>query len=239
MELSKPEYLVGGWLTRHGITESGFAAHARCWADLMRRHSRQFILAFAMLLAALPAAGEAESPAPELVMSPGCEITARTPKGVIRIRAGDVIPPGKDKVVKTPVGTVTIRATEFYPRTYYWGRCEGTAKLEPRNQRWHGSLGAYFPGTGFHWHECEGVARAVVEEGQQHFATVEDAMAWLNEESKWMPYVYRNDGLAVAWRTVIPERKQLNVDVWQILIGGRRPTRLPDADDNAISSSCP
>jgi hypothetical protein len=33
MELSKPEYLVGGWLTRHGITESGFAAHARCSAD--------------------------------------------------------------------------------------------------------------------------------------------------------------------------------------------------------------
>jgi hypothetical protein len=34
MELSKPEYLVGGWPIRLGVTESGFAAHAQCCADL-------------------------------------------------------------------------------------------------------------------------------------------------------------------------------------------------------------
>jgi hypothetical protein len=33
MELSKPQYLVGGWPTRLGIIESGFAAHAQCSAD--------------------------------------------------------------------------------------------------------------------------------------------------------------------------------------------------------------
>jgi hypothetical protein len=86
--------------------------------------------------------------------------------------------------------------------------------------------------------ECEGVARAVVEEGQQHFTTVDEAVAWLNKKSEWMRYVYRNDGLAVGWRTVIPYRKQLNVDVWQILIGGQKPTGLPGADDSAISTTC-
>ena len=30
MKLSKPEYLVGGWLIRLGVTESGFAAYAQC-----------------------------------------------------------------------------------------------------------------------------------------------------------------------------------------------------------------
>ena len=196
------------------------------------------MVSFAILVATFVGAGEWARPSPEMVMTPGCETRARTQMGVIRVRAGNVVPPGKDHIVQTIRGPITVRATELYPRTYYWGRCQGTVDLGPRNQRWHGSLGAYFPGTGFHWPECEGVARAVVEEGQQHFTTVDEAVAWLNKKSEWMRYVYRNDGLAVGWRTVIPYRKQLNVNVWQILIGGQKPTRLPGADDSAISTTC-
>jgi hypothetical protein len=33
MELSKPDYLGGGWPINVGIIESGFAAHAQCSAD--------------------------------------------------------------------------------------------------------------------------------------------------------------------------------------------------------------
>jgi hypothetical protein len=192
----------------------------------------------AMFLAAFFTAGESPRPAAEMVMTAGCEIQARTTVGVIRVGAGNMVPPGKDKVVQTAAGPITLRATESYPRTYYWGHCEGTLELQPRNQRWHGSLGAYSPGSGFHWRECEGVARAVVEEGQQHFASVEEAVAWLKKKSEGMPYVYRNDGLAVGWRTVIPHRKELSVDVWQILIGGQKTTRLPGADDGAITTTC-
>jgi hypothetical protein len=75
----------------------------------------------------------------------------------------------------------------------------------------------------------------VVEEGQQHFETEAAAMEWLQSQDDWMPHVYRNDGLVVGWRTVIPDRKQLNVDVWQLLIAGRRPTSLDGADDSAIT----
>jgi hypothetical protein len=196
------------------------------------------MLSVGLFVAGILAVAETPRPPAEIVMTAGCEIQARTPVGAIRVLAGNVVPPGKDKVVQTPAGPIALRATEWYPRTYYWGRCKGTVDLEPRNQRWHGSLGAYSPGSGFHWRECEGVARAVVEEGQQHFATVEEAVAWLKKKSEWMPYVYRNDGLAVGWRTVIPYRKQLNVDVWQILIGNQKPTRLPGADDGAITTTC-
>ncbi len=192
-----------------------------------------------MLLIAFLAAENSAGPSPELVMRPGCEIQARTQVGVIRVRAGRVIPPGDDHIVQTQRGPITIPATELYPRTYYWGRCSGTVELEPRNQRWRGSLGAYSPGSGFHWPECEGVARAVVEEGQQHFRNDSEALAWIKKQSEWMPLVYRHDGLAVGWRTVIPYRKQLNVDVWQILIGGRKPVNLSGADDSAISTTCP
>jgi hypothetical protein len=43
----------------------------------------------------------------------------------------------------------------------------------------------------------------------------------------------------VGWRTVIPHRKQLEVRVWQLFIGGKKPTSLPGADDNGILSNCP
>lgn len=155
----------------------------------------------------------APGPAPELVMTPGSEITARTPSGVITIRAG-----------------------EKWSRSYLWGHCEGSVTMWPRKERWYGSLGLYWPGPGFHWPECEGVARAVVEEGQQHFDTVDAALEWVQQRSKAIPYVYRNDGLAVAWQTVIPERKQLNVYVWQLLVAGKKPTALVGATDAAITT---
>ena len=43
-----------------------------------------------------------------------------------------------------------------------------------------------------------------------------------------MPLVYRNDGLAVGWRKV-PARLQLNVDVWQLYVNGKKvdETEMP------------
>jgi hypothetical protein len=80
------------------------------------------------------------------------------------------------------------------------------------------------------------VARAVVEEGQQHFDTADAAVAWVKAR-QWMPYVYTNDGLVVGWDTTIPERKQLNVEVWQLLVAGSRPTQLGGADDAAVKAT--
>jgi hypothetical protein len=155
----------------------------------------------------------APKPAPEIVMNPGSEIVARTPWGVITIRAG-----------------------ERFARTYVWGKCERSLTMWPRSERWYGSLGLYWPGDGFHWRECEGVARAVVEEGQQHFDNVASALEWLRTRGKWMPFAYRNDGLVVGWRTVVPDRKQLNVDVWQLLVAGQKPMALEGATDTAITT---
>jgi hypothetical protein len=147
---------------------------------------------------------------PEIVMPAGASITARTAKGHITIRAGD-----------------------RYSRAYLWGNCKGSVTMWPRTERWYGSLGLYYPGPARHWRECEGVARAVVEEGQQHFETADAAVAWIKAR-QWMPYAYTNDGLVVGWTTV-PARYQLNVEVWQLLIAGSRPSRLSGADDAAIT----
>jgi hypothetical protein len=104
--------------------------------------------------------------------------------------------------------------------------------MDPRGERWYGSLGLYYPGPGDHWKEHNGITRGVVEEGQQHFKSIKEAMAWI-EKRKYMPFVYRNDGLMVGWSKT-PERRQLTVEVWQILINGKKPMALPGAQDSAI-----
>jgi hypothetical protein len=107
----------------------------------------------------------------------------------------------------------------------------------PRPERWYGSLGLYFPGPGHHWKEHGGIARGVVEEGQQNFESKEEALRWIGERP-WLSPVYRNDGLVVGWSKNLG-RKQLNVEVWQVYVAGRKPTRLPGSQDDKISVSVP
>jgi hypothetical protein len=107
----------------------------------------------------------------------------------------------------------------------------------PREERWYGSLGLCYPGPGHHWKEHNGITRGVVEEGQQHFDSVEAAMEWIAQRT-WMPFVYRNDGLMVGWGKV-PGRYQLDVEVWQLMINGEKPASLPGATDEAIKVSPP
>ena len=147
--------------------------------------------------------------------------------------------PGETITATTSVGTVQVRADDWLKRSYTWEGATRSVEMWPRNERWYGSLGVYFPGDGRHWEEHHGITRGVVQEGQQHFDSVEAAMAWISKpEQKWMPYVYRNDGLMVGWTKVL-QREQLNVDVWQILINGKKPTSLPGATDAAIRVSPP
>ena len=153
-----------------------------------------------------------DSPVParnEVVMSPGMKITATT-----------------------PVGKITITAGKGLKRSYTWEGATRSVEMTPRDERWYGSLGLYFPGPGEHWKEHKGITRGVVEEGQQHFKTAQQARQWLAGR-KYMPYVYRGDGLVVGWQKV-PARKQLNVEVWQIFINGKKPARLPGSSDDKI-----
>jgi hypothetical protein len=140
--------------------------------------------------------------------------------------------PGSTITATTSLGTISIQAGKGLKRSYTWDGSTRSVEMVPRDKRWYGSLGLYFPGPGNHWKPNNGITRGVVEEGQQHFKTVDEAMKWINEHL-WMPLVYRNDGLAVGWRKV-PERSQLNVDVWQIYIDGKKPTALPGSADEKI-----
>jgi len=134
----------------------------------------------------------------------------------------------------TSAGTIQVVAGAGFTRTYSWHGCERSVTLWPRTERWYGSRGIYYPGPGITWWwGCDGINRAVVEEGQQHFATMPEALAWL-QKPHGLTFVYRKDGLAVGW-DLVPSRGQLDVDVWQVYVAGKKPVALDGGDDAAIS----
>ncbi len=175
------------------------------------------ILAY-LLVQAVFVTGCSETHAPkpgvtnEMVMSPGMSITASTREGIITIAAG-----------------------EGFKRSYTWDGETRSVTLWPRWERWYGSLGAYYPGPGQHWRNNHGITRGVLDEGQQHFQTIEEALKWIGLAEQ-AGCIYRDDGLMVCWGRVLA-RKQLNVEVWQIMIAGKKPRSLPGSKNDAVSVS--
>jgi hypothetical protein len=142
-----------------------------------------------------------------------------------------VMPPGTRIRVGSADEAIEITADRGFGRTYTWKGASRSVRMMPRMERWLGSLGLYFPGPGNHWEEHDGISRGVLEEGQRHFATTEKALAWIKQPRRWQRIAYRNDGLAVTWGR---DPMTLYVEVWQIVIDGKRPTELPGSDDAAI-----
>ena len=172
---------------------------------------------FLSLLGLLPCAVADDGKPPESRLPAGCEV---------------VMAPGMRITAKTPMGTIVITAVDELTRAYTWDGATRAAKMSPRADRWYGSLGLVNPGAGEHWRDHKGITRCVTEEGQQHFGTVEEALEWIKKRN-WWPFVYRDDGLMVGWAKNLP-RKQLNVEVWQILIDAKKPKRLPGSQDDKI-----
>lgn len=144
-----------------------------------------------------------------------------------------VMAPGSSITAETATGTITIKAGNGLMRSYTWEGATRSVEMGARNVRWYGSLGLAFPGPGDHWKEHNGITRGVLEEGQMRFATVAAAMKWIKGIAKGTPLVYRNDGLLVAFGKNL-SRKQLNVEVWQIYIAGKKPTTLAGSQDSKI-----
>lgn len=143
-------------------------------------------------------------------------------------------------------GNIEIEAGEGYERIFRWGNgCERSVEVWPRQERWYGSLGLYYPGPAGHWKKCDGVSCVVFEEGQMHFASEAESEKWIDERYQGMQdYVHRNggmkvecvftnSGIVVLWG-IIPRSKMLQVEIWQIMIEGKPPTHLTGARDDKI-----
>ncbi len=144
-----------------------------------------------------------------------------------------VMPPNSSITAETTTGTIKITAGNGLLRSYTWEGATRSVEMGARRTRWYGSLGLAFPGPGNHWKPHNGISRGVLEEGQMRFTSMAAAMKWIGERGKLLPTVYRNDGLMVAFGKSLP-RKQLNVQVWQIYINGKKPTSLAGSHDAKI-----
>lgn len=154
------------------------------------------------------------------------------PNGPIPQGTEIAMPDGMILEADTPVGNMKIEAGPDLKRSYTWEGATRSVIMYPRGERWYGSKGLYYPGPGNHWEEHNGIQRGVLQEGQQNFKSVEEAMGWLKERT-FMKYVYTKTGLVIGWSKTL-ERQQLNVEVWQITINGKPPASLPGADDSKI-----
>ncbi len=110
-------------------------------------------------------------------------------------------------------------------RSYTWEGETRSLIMFPRKARWYGSMGVYDAAVGDIWQEHNGIRRGVVDEGQQHFDNEESALEWLKHRYEC---VYRDDGLVVCYSKTLG-RRQLNVDVWQIYLGGTVPSKYQES----------
>jgi hypothetical protein len=77
-----------------------------------------------------------------------------------------------------------------------------------------------------------------MEEGFQHFSSVEELQYWIDYERRQNPLEYTSDGLVVEGRyqtrppgvTEGPE-SAMSISVWRLLVNGARPTGLKGAHD--------
>ena len=143
-----------------------------------------------------------------------------------------VMAPGQTIIAETSAGRIEIHARSWLERSYTWEGATRSVEMIPRNERWNGSRGLYFPGLARHWKQHGAVTRGVLEEGVQWFPSTEEAVTWLEGQS-WMEFEHTKTGLTVGWR-VLPSREQLNVSVWQLMVAGRKPHDLPGSRDAAV-----
>ncbi|MCB9981622.1 MAG: hypothetical protein H6860_04405 [Rhodospirillales bacterium] len=151
----------------------------------------------------------------ETVMSPGMRIRAENKNGTIEIESG------KGRY-----------------RTLRWNNEEVTVKMWPRTKRWDGSLGLYLPG---HTKELH----LVLQEGQQHFPSEENALEWIKRrQSQWngrLDFVYNSDGIVVGWEyQVAPDGSEggpdsaLILELWEIIINEKTPENLQGAQNKRV-----
>ena len=154
------------------------------------------------------------------------QTTMKTP-GVVE----KVMTPGMRIEATTNSGTIVVLATSDTQRRISWdnGDCECTIEMWQRRSRWPatGGFGLYFPGPGRSCETCGSVSRVVTEEGWQWFHQKSDAEAWIRAMRKRFSgcVVCNDQGLVVAWTKVI-EREQLNVEIWQVVIGREKAGNL-------------
>ena len=193
---------------------------------------RSFILTMplmASLLSGCSFLSQKPWPSEILAMQRGESITAETSGGNVTIAANDVL----TRTVTWEGASRSVRLVppsreSFYPPEIPPTRI-GPFSF-PRHDRWTGVAGA------ISWDgvvpEHNGITRIFLQEGQQRFETADSALSFLREPA-FQPSVYNDDGVVIRFSKT-PGSSQLDVSVYQIYIGDRKPTHLPGSQNKNI-----
>lgn len=138
---------------------------------------------------------------------------------------------GTEVIAETPSGEITIIAGPGLLRTLKWDGATRWAVMEPRKERWAGSLGIHYDGTPTDWRPHQGLRKLQYEEGQRQFETMNDAKIWM--QIRRMHYVHTKNGLVIGWKRDY-DASTLQVEVWQFYVDGSKPSYMPGAEGQLI-----
>jgi hypothetical protein len=170
---------------------------------------RHFALSFLVIASSACSGAGGSFDANEIVLCPGSSVLVES--GADRIKVTSVAP--LERKVEVPSLRKTIH-------------------LNPRLERWNGSFGLFNASAG------DSATHIVAEEGFQDFKSLSELQNWAQDRRSRMHLVYSSTGLAVAWNSGNRPKTSsegpasaLQLEVWQLFIGGSIPTHLPGAED--------
>jgi hypothetical protein len=131
-------------------------------------------------------------------------------------------------------GTMIITAGKGLERSYTWAGDTRTVTMWPRKDRWHGSLGIYYPGPGPHWKEHDRITRGVLNEGYQNFNSMESLLEYIQKYEDRGTLTYNDSGLFVSWHKTLGAGGTLYVTVWQFMINGHPPIKIPGSQNDQL-----
>ncbi len=149
----------------------------------------------------------------------------------VEVVTGSVLAPGQRLEATNKFGNVSV---SYVSPTRRKVELDGVIRLLdtiPREEKFEGKLGIYNPGAVkfFSFNET----RIVFEESTINFDNYEQIRAFLKQSRQVMDWVYTKDGLVMGFsRDSV--RRQVNIDIWQILISGNKPVDIQGSRENSI-----
>ena len=143
-----------------------------------------------------------------------------------------VLHPGESITAANKFGTVRVSYVSSTKRRFEWDKQAEVVTMIPREERFMGKLGLYEPAGRFV--SLPGDVRLVVQEATRDFEDYGQLYAALYESGAVMDWAYTRDGLVVGFSRTPERGNQIDVDVYQFLVQGRKPRDLKGARDEAV-----
>ena len=143
-----------------------------------------------------------------------------------------VISPNQRIQSSMKLGVIKIWANSNLYRSYEWDQTTRSTTLELVEKDPNGPI-IYFKSSFIDNGQYNVTRRGEFREGRRNFESEDQAVQWIDQQSKKISTAYRHDGLLVSC-DMDPGLNQLTVEIWQILIKASKPTSLPGADNTKI-----